>query len=68
MFNALFTIPDLRSLPSFYHIFSAAELEIVTQDVQKDWPKELFPIRMYALKHLLFVVLHVLFFLHAGLL
>jgi protein N-terminal methyltransferase len=39
-----------RSLPSFYHIFSAAELEIVAQDVQKDWPKELFPIRMFALR------------------
>lgn len=39
-----------RSLASFYSIFSAAGLTIIKQDVQTDWPKELFPIRMFALR------------------
>jgi protein N-terminal methyltransferase len=39
-----------RSLASYYRVFSEAGLTIIKQDVQRDWPKELFTVRLFALR------------------
>lgn len=39
-----------RSTDLFKDLFAKAGLKIVKEEVQMDWPKDLFTIRMYALE------------------
>lgn len=48
--DSILTGPRYRTDAKFQTIFKTAGLKLVKQEVQKGFPKELFPVKAYALK------------------